>query len=165
VRSPELGWGQLLVPYLESALIHAGTYSSEEISGHASFFLDYISPYLGPAPIGDNHHGELGYKPRYGSAMTKDLTPFELSLCWKSYKQEYKPIVRFITDIIPSNLETTRVASLTQSLNLIETLKRVAESESTTQPLHVLPDLWKVISRSISIPVATVLVAALRQPL
>jgi DMATS type aromatic prenyltransferase len=129
-------------------LIHTGTYSSEEISGHASFFLDYISPYLGPAPIGDNHHGELGYKPRYGSAMTKDLTPFELSLCWKSYKQEYKPIVRFITDIIPSNLETTRVASLTQSLNLIETLKRVAESESTTQPLHVLPDLWKVISET-----------------
>ncbi|OQD87017.1 hypothetical protein PENANT_c006G08969 [Penicillium antarcticum] len=87
--------------------------------------------------------------PRYASSMTKDLTPFELSLCWKSYKQKYKPIVRFVNDIIPSNLENTRAASLTQSLNLIETLKRVSESEGMTRSLHVLPDLWKGISETL----------------
>lgn len=80
--------------------------------------------------------------------MTNDLTPFELSLCWKSLKQEYKPIVRLISDIIPSNLENSRVASLTQSINLIETLERASANENTARTVHVLPDLWRRISHA-----------------
>ncbi|KJK65658.1 aromatic prenyltransferases PTases of the DMATS/CymD familiy [Aspergillus parasiticus SU-1] len=136
--SLNLEWGQRLVPYLESALTHAGTYSSDEIQGHVKFFLDHIAPYL-------SHDGQTGYGPQYPSSMTNDQTPFELSLCWKSLKQDYKPIIRFITDIIPSNAENTRTASLSQSINLIGTLDRVSK-ESCAPTVHVLPELWRQIS-------------------
>ena len=124
-------------------MIHAGTYSFEEISSHVRFFLDYVSPYLGSGPTVYSHNMQDCYKPRFASPMTNDQTPFQLSLCWKSLRQEYKPIVRLISDIIPSNMEESRVASLTQSIKLIETLEMASAKENTARTVHVLPDLWR----------------------
>ena len=82
--------------------------------------------------------------------MTNDLTPFELSLCWKEQKQQGKPIVRFVNDIIPSDAERIRSASLSQSLRLIDALQKVAEDESSGLTLHVLPGIWKAVSKCLN---------------
>lgn len=64
--------------YLENALVHTNTYTAKEIGMYIDFFMDTIGPHLGPGPLS---LGSGNYQPQYPSAMTKDLTPFELSLC------------------------------------------------------------------------------------
>ncbi|KJK67578.1 Tryptophan dimethylallyltransferase [Aspergillus parasiticus SU-1] len=143
--SPDPRWSQLLAPYLENGLIHATTYSPEEIRKHVEFFIKHIGPHLGPGPLGKD-----SYQPQYPSAMTDDLTPFELSLCWKDPKQQGRPIVRFVSDIIPLNAERTRIASLTQSQRLIEALRSIAEDTSDLT-LHILPDIWNAVSHTLKV--------------
>lgn len=82
--------------------------------------------------------------------MTDDLTPFELSLCWKDPKQQGRPIVRFVSDIIPADAERTRIASLLQSQRLIEALRNIAEDTSDLT-LHMLPDIWKAVSHTLKV--------------
>ncbi|EYE90956.1 uncharacterized protein EURHEDRAFT_518724 [Aspergillus ruber CBS 135680] len=137
-------WSQLLVTYLENALVHTNTYTAKEIGMYIDFFMDTIGPHLGPGPLS---LGSGNYQPQYPSAMTKDLTPFELSLCWKERKQQGKPIVRFINNIILFNAERTRTASLAQTLHLVDSLQKVAEDESSNLTLHLLPEIWKAVSK------------------
>ncbi|KAI9923481.1 hypothetical protein MW887_008643 [Aspergillus wentii] len=143
-------WGYLLAPYLENALRHADRYTPDDIQKHVGFFLHHIAPYLGLAPIANTINDQTSYTPQYPSAMANDLTPFELSLCWKSLKQEYKPIVRFVNDIIPSTGERTRSASLSTAITVIDTLEEVArDNDSSTLKLQVLPELWKQITETL----------------
>ncbi|KAK2755036.1 hypothetical protein FQN54_006564 [Arachnomyces sp. PD_36] len=142
-------WSQLLEPYLKSALIHADAYNSNDIRNHLDFFNNIIAPNLGPGPLVGTQNGSSCYQPQYPSSMTNDLTPFELSLCWKSPKQEGKPIVRFVNDIIPPNAERSRAASIAQSLRLIRRLQSVIEKKSSPLTLHMLPDIWKAVSKAL----------------
>ncbi|KAA8645187.1 hypothetical protein EYZ11_011529 [Aspergillus tanneri] len=140
-------WSELLAPYLENSLIHASSYTAHEIAKHVRFFVNIIAPHIGPGPLVSGSGESPYYQPQYPSSMTNDLTPFQLSLCWKERKQEGKPIVRFINDMIPPDGERTRAASLQESLRLIGALEKVTQDLSFGLTLHVLPDIWKAVSR------------------
>lgn len=110
------------------------------------FFTKVLGPHLGRGPLVSDSGV---YRPQYLSAMTKDLTPFELSLCWKERKQKGKPIVRLVNDVIPANAKMTRTASLAQSLPLIDALQKVTKSKPSDLTLHVLPDIWRAVSKTL----------------
>ncbi|PLB54908.1 hypothetical protein P170DRAFT_505554 [Aspergillus steynii IBT 23096] len=135
----ESEWGSILQPYLKNALVSQGQYTGHEISRHLDFFCDYVVRWLGPGPMYDS--GTV--KAQFPSSLTNDHTPFELSLCWKSNKQKGRPVVRYVTDVIPPNLEASRMAAFEAALTVIGTLEQASiRCASDGLDLRIFPKLW-----------------------
>ncbi|KAH8428349.1 uncharacterized protein LDX57_006050 [Aspergillus melleus] len=141
----EREWGPILQPYLEHALTCQGRYSAEEITRHVDFFRDCVASWLGPGPT-FNHDTGMMEIPFPGS-LTNDHTPFELSLCWKSKQQKGRPVVRYVIDVIPSNLKPSRMAAFKTALAVIESLERTGINATNGLVLRTFPGLWTKVTR------------------
>ena len=108
-------WASVLGPYLEQTLTSARAYTTEEVQSHLAFFITHVVAWLGPAPKpGSTLSSERGFnlssEAAYPSALTSDHTPLEVSYSWKrsDTKGGVLPIVRYVTDIIPSSSRVSR---------------------------------------------------------
>lgn len=143
------GWSEILAPYLHIVLAHNGSYTDEEVGLHLQFFVEHITPWLGPGPVQDTVESSALYNPRYPSSMTNDFTPLELSCCWKSPLQQGKPIVRYVLDIAPANPDEPRASSLARALKAIAALKTVASVSDGSLQLDIFPELWMHVTKAI----------------
>ncbi|KAJ5643141.1 uncharacterized protein N7484_005648 [Penicillium longicatenatum] len=137
-------WNDILMPYLRDTLAFHGCYTTEDMNRHLEFFSNHVTRWLGPGPSYNPDTGLAVMK--YPSSLTNDHTPFEVSCCWKSKLQSGKPIVRYVTDVIPFHLEVSRMAGFKSAIEVIATLERVAKCPKGEFLLRAFPKLWSHIT-------------------
>ncbi|KAJ5754837.1 hypothetical protein N7533_004380 [Penicillium manginii] len=132
------------MPYLRDTLVFHGCYTKEDKNRHLEFFSNHVTRWLGPGPSYNPDTGLAVMK--YPSSLTNDHTPFEVSCCWKSKLQGGKPIVRYVTDVIPFDLEVSRMAGFKSAIEVITILDRVSQSPKGELVLRAFPKLWSHIT-------------------
>ena len=143
-------WPSILCPYIEKALTSTQAYTAEEVRSYLAFFSTEVVSWLGPAPgaIGKPSPVDkldFAWEAAYPSALTSDYSPVEVSYSWKcaDAKKNVDPVARFVTDIIPTDAQLSRSASLAEASRVIERLRSL---ELSSYKLSGFPDLWTCVT-------------------
>ena len=143
-------WPSILCPYIEKALTSTQAYTAEEVRSYLNFFSTEVVSWLGPAPSANGTPSPVGqhdfaWKAAFPSALTSDYSPVEVSYSWKcaDTKENIAPVARFVTDIIPTDAQLSRSASLAGASRVIDHLRSL---EHSSYKLSGFPDLWTSVT-------------------